>query len=247
MNKILYTLFFAGIAFTGKAQTIDRSKAPKPGPAPAISFATPATFTLPNGLTVLVVENHKLPRVSATFTIDHGPILEGSKAGVMDLMGGMLGEGTKTMPKAKFDESIDLLGADVNLRSNGGYASALTRYFNQAFMLMADAIKDPAFPQESFEKLQKQTITSLKSGEKSASTISNRVVGALAYGKKTAMGEFVTEASVKGLTLDDIKEAYKTRTLTSGMLFRVVRFGPGAGIMIGLINVYREFFDSVFK
>ncbi len=209
MNKILYTLFFAAAGLTASAQTIDRTKAPKAGPAPVIEFKSPETFTLPNGMTVLVVENHKLPKVSATLSIDAGPVLEGSKAGVLDLMGQMLAEGTKSMPKAKFDESIDLLGADVNLFANGGSTSALTRYFNQAFMLMADALKDPAFPQESFEKLQKQTITGLKSGERSASTISGRVVGALSYGKKTAMGEFVTEESVKNLTLEDIKEAYK--------------------------------------
>ncbi|MFT3908456.1 MAG: insulinase family protein [Ferruginibacter sp.] len=127
----------------------------------------------------------------------------------MQLMGQMLGEGTKSMPKAKFDEATDLIGADVNLFSTGGSTVALTRYFSQAFMLMADALKDPAFPQESFEKLQKQTLTSLKSGEKSATTISNRVVSALSYGKHTAMGEFVTEESVKGLTLADVQRAYK--------------------------------------
>lgn len=210
MNKILYTLFFAASAFTGTAQIkIDRSVPPKPGPAPVIEFKNPATFTLPNGMTVLVVENHKLPKVSATFSIDAGPIKEGEKAGVLQLMGGMLGEGTKSMPKAKFDESIDLLGADVNLFASGGSVSALTRYFNQAFMLMADAVKEPAFPQESFDKLQKQTLTSLKSGERSASTISGRVVSALGYGKRTAMGEFVTEESVKSLKLDDVKDAYK--------------------------------------
>ena len=209
MNKIIYTLFFAAVTLTVNAQKIDRSKPPKPGPAPVIELATPVTFSLPNGMTVLVVENHKLPKVAATLSIDMGPVLEGKRAGVMDLMGQMLGEGTKTMTKAKFDESIDLLGADVSLYSGGGSASALTRYFSQAFMLMADALKQPAFPKESFEKLQSQTITGLKSGERSAAIISGRVVGALAYGKKTAMGEFVTEESVKALTPEDIKEAYK--------------------------------------
>lgn len=210
MKKIIYSLFFAAAAIASHAQTtVDRTKPPKPGPAPAIQFASPVTFTLPNGMTILVVENHKLPKVTASLSIDMGPVLEGKKAGVMTLMGQMLSEGTKSMTKAKFDESIDLLGADVNLYSGGGSTSALTRYFNQAFMLMADALKQPAFPQESFEKLQKQTITGLKSGEKSAATISGRVVGALAYGKKTAMGEFVTEESVKALTLEDVKESYK--------------------------------------
>ncbi|MEO8771807.1 MAG: insulinase family protein [Ferruginibacter sp.] len=210
MNKILYTFLFTAVTFAASAQvTVDRSKQPKAGPAPVIEFKNPEIFTLPNGMTILVVENHKLPRVSATLNIDMGPVKEGEKSGIMQLMGQMMGEGTKSMPKAKFDESIDLLGADVNLNSTGGYTGALTRYFSQAFMLMADALKNPAFPQESFEKLQKQTITGLKSGEKSASTISGRVVNALGYGKHTAMGEFVTEESVKALTLNDVKQAYK--------------------------------------
>ena len=200
----------ACFALSSTAQVkIDRSKPPKVGPAPTIVFADPVTFTLPNGMTIIVVENHKLPKVSATLNIDMGPVSEGKKAGVMQLMGQMLSEGTTTMPKAKFDEAIDLLGADVNLFSGGGSASALTRYFNQAFTLMADALKKPAFPQESFEKLKSQYITSLKSGEKSAATISARVVSALSYGKTTAMGEFETEETIKGITLDDVKEAYK--------------------------------------
>src|SRR5690606_9880821 len=133
------------------------------------------------------VENHKLPQVNATLSIDRGPIREGDKAGVMSMMGQMLSEGTKTMSKATFDKEVDLIGANVNLFSSGGAVSALTRYFNKAFLLMADALKNPAFPQESFDKLKTQAITALKSSEKSASSIASRVNQALSYGKHTAM------------------------------------------------------------
>jgi predicted Zn-dependent peptidase len=101
------------------------------------------------------------------------------------------------------------MGANVNLFSSGGAASALTRYFDKAFMMLAEAIQNPAFPAESFEKIRSQKLTGLKSNEKSASAISARVVNALSYGKNTAMGEFETEESIKALTLNDIKAAYK--------------------------------------
>lgn len=65
------------------------------------------------------------------------------------------------------------------------------------------------FPEESFKKLQSQTITSLKSNEKSTKIIADRVHTALSYGKQTALGEFTTEESVKGLNVNDIKDAYK--------------------------------------
>ncbi len=189
--------------------TIDRSKAPKAGPAPVITIKDPVIYTLLNGMTIIVVENHKLPRVTATLSIDRGPILEGSKAGISEIMGQMLGEGTTKTPKDKFDETIDQMGANVNLFSAGGSVSALDRYFEKAFMMMAEAIQYPAFPAASFDKIKSQKLTGLKSNEKSASAISARVVGALAYGKNTAMGEFETEESIKALKLDDVKKAYK--------------------------------------
>jgi zinc protease len=188
---------------------IDRSKKPSAGPAPTIKLQDPVTYVLPNGMTVLIVENHKIGKVSASLSIDAGPILEGNKAGTVDLLGGMLNEGTTNMPKEKFDEAVDAIGADVSLGAAGGSASALTRYFEKAFMLMADAVKNPAFPQASFDKLQKQTITGLKSNERSTPAIANRVVDALNFGKNTALGEFVTEETVKNISLDDVKAAYK--------------------------------------
>jgi zinc protease len=188
---------------------IDRSKKPAAGPAPVITIKDPVTFTMPNGMIVLVVENHKLPKVRATLSIDAGPITEGKKAGTLDLMGGMLGEGTTTMSKEAFDKAVDIIGADVNLFSSGGAASALTRYFDKAFSLMADGLKNPSFPEDAFAKLKSQTLTGLKSNERSAPAISGRVWQALNYGKNSAQGEMTTEETVKAVTLDDVKAAYK--------------------------------------
>lgn len=189
--------------------TIDRTKQPKPGPAPALTIKDPVVYKLQNGITVLIVEDHRLPKVSASFVIDAGPRTEGKKAGVINLMGSMLNEGTKRMPKAAFDEAVDKIGADVSLNSDGGSASALTRYFKNAFNLMGLALKEPAFTQESFDKLKTQAITALKTEEKSAPAISSRVTNALVYGKTHPNGEFETEESIQNLTLQDIKEAYK--------------------------------------
>ncbi len=206
-----YILIAAGALLLQYAQAqpnIDRSKQPAPGPAPVLVIKDPITYKLPNGITVLVVEDHRLPKVTATYSIDAGPITEGSKAGVMQLMGDMLNEGTKTMPKATFDEAVDKLGADVTLFSSGGNASALTRYFKNAFELMGLAIKEPAFTQESFDKLKSQQLTGLKTQARSARAIAGRVTSALAYGKTHPEGEFETEETVNALTLQDVKDAY---------------------------------------
>ncbi|SKB96001.1 Predicted Zn-dependent peptidase [Sphingobacterium nematocida] len=209
MKKIfifaIAALFIQGAA----AQKLDRSQKPKPGPAPIITFADPVIYKLPNGITILVVENHKLPKVSASFSIDAGPITEGAKAGVIGLLGGMLNEGTVTKTKAQFDEAVDQIGAEVSVYAGGGQAAALTRYFSDAFLLMADALRNPAFPQASFDKLKSQSLTNLKSSERSATAISGRVVNALSFGLNHPLGEFQTEQSINSIALDDVKASYK--------------------------------------
>lgn len=229
MKKIFIIATAALVFHASMAQQIDRSQKPKAGPAPVITIADPVKYTLPNGITILVVENHTLPKVSASYAIDAGPITEGSKAGVQGLMGQMLNEGTTKRSKAAFDEAVDQMGADVNLGSGGASVSALTRYFDKAFMLMAEGMRYPAFSQSSFDKLKVQSITGLKSSERSAKAISGRVVGALTYGKNNPFGEFETEESINALTLADVKAAYsKYVTPSRGYLTFVGDIKPEA-------------------
>jgi len=208
MKKYILIIAGAFLMQYAQAQTIDRSKQPKAGPAPVLSIKDPVTYKLPNGITILVVEDHRLPKVSASLLIDAGPITEGPKAGIIGLMGGMLNEGTKAMPKAAFDEAVEKMGADVSLSASGGSASALTRYFNSAFTLMGQALKQPAFTQESFDKLKTQEITSLEGEAKSAPAIASRITNALTYGKNHPDGEFETEDGIRKLTLHDVKTYY---------------------------------------
>lgn len=229
MKKTFIFTIIALFVQTAVAQKLDRSQKPKPGPAPTITFADPVVFKLPNGITVLVVENHKLPKVSATFNIDAGPVTEGAKAGTNSLLSGLMNEGTTTKTKIQFDEAVDQLGANVSVSSGSGNASALTRYFDSAFFLMAEALRQPALPEAAFEKLKSQELTGLKSNERSAKAISGRVVNALTYGINHPLGEFETEKSINSITLSDIKEAYsKYVTPSRGYLTFVGDIKPEA-------------------
>ena len=60
-TKILSIVAIFAMSFALNAQ-IDRSKMPQPGPAPQVKLGKADKFKLKNGLTVIMVENHKLPR-----------------------------------------------------------------------------------------------------------------------------------------------------------------------------------------
>jgi len=210
MKKTIYSilaLVFMGVT-TMQAQ-IDRSKQPKAGPAPTINITSPKSFKLSNGLEVLVVENHKLPRVSISLTLDNPPVLDGDKAGVSGLAGAMLGKGSKTVSKDAFNEEVDYMGANLNLGSQGGFASGLSKYFNRLVEMMADASINPNFTQEEFDKEKEKTLENIKSNEKSVSAAAGRVKNVLAYGKNHPYGEFSSKETVTNVTLADVTKFYQ--------------------------------------
>lgn len=186
----------------------DRSKQPKAGPTPTVNLGKPQTFELSNGLKIIVVENHKLPRASATLTIDNEPYYAGDKAGVSSLLGSLLGTGTKTISKDDFNEEIDFLGANVFFGSNRAGMRSLSKFFPRVFELMADAALNPVFAQEEFDKEVAKLIDGIKVGEKSVATIGSRVESALAFGINHPYGEFASKETVENVSLQDVKERY---------------------------------------
>lgn len=208
MKKYIY-LFLAGILTTSIATAqINRSKQPLPGPAPTVNLTQPSTFTLDNGLTVMVVENHKLPAVRVQLLIDNPMHASRNKAGVEDLFAAMMGNGTASIPKDAFNEEVDYLGATISFGSESAYASSLSEYFPRILSLMSDAIKNPLLTEEEFKKEKNKLIEGLKSQEKNVAQVARRLSSALLYGKEYPKGEFTTEEKVKGLTLLDVKNFY---------------------------------------
>lgn len=198
------------ISFGAIAQ-IDRSQQPKPGPAPTINLKVPGEFELKNGMKVLVVSNHKLPRVSYNLTIDNPPVVEGENAGVSALLGSMLGNGTTTISKDAFNEEIDFLGARLGFGSQNGFASCLSKYSDRILELMADAAMNPLFTEEEFQKEKDKLIEGLKSNEKNVGAVAGRVGNALSYGENHPYGEFITEESINNITLDNVRAFYQQR------------------------------------
>ena len=173
-NKIIITIAFLVASLSLTAQ-IDRSKMPVSGPTPTINIGKPYTFQLKNGLTVLVVENNKLPRISISLSMDNAPHTEGDKAGISSLVASLLGNGSKNISKDAFNEEIDYLGATINFGSESGFASSLSKYTDRIVELFADAALNPNFTQEELDAEKAKLIEGIKSGENSTAAVASRV------------------------------------------------------------------------
>ncbi|TDD96638.1 insulinase family protein [Flavobacterium cellulosilyticum] len=189
-------------------QAQDRSQ-PKPGDAPLVNIKKPQTFVLANGLKVMIVEDHKLPKVTYNLALDNAPFAEGNIKGVDELCSSLMGNGSKNISKDIFNEEIDFLGANINFSSHGASASALSKYANRILELMADSALHPNFTQVEFDKEKAKMLEGLKSEEKSTPAIARRVVDVLAFGKNHPSGEFETEATINNVSLADVQVNYQ--------------------------------------
>jgi len=215
--RLLYTTLICSFAFVSNAQ-LDRSIIPSAQPNPSINIPTPNQFTLDNGLKVIVVENHKQPKVSFQLYSDHKIRTEGNAAGISQLMGEMLGSGTKSYPKDIFDEKIDFMGANFYPSSRGFFATSLSKHTPKLLELLSSVIMEPAFVEAEFDRLVNQTISGLSQTASSADAMASNVSSIVNYGKKHPYGEIVTEKTVKNITLLGLKTSFTDISPSSSYL-----------------------------
>lgn len=231
----IYVLFMAifvasctstNVSTTGKHkmknQVIDINEQPTPGPSPEVKVGKPQTFSLPNGLKVMVVENHKLPRVSVQLSLDNPPLAEGNKKGVKSILSSMMGNGTSKMSKDKFNEEIEFYGAYVNFRADGAYASTLSKYFSTILDFVSQGLLDPLLTESEFNTEKNKMLEGLKADEKSVSSTASKLRDALAYGLNHPFGEFETEKTVNNVTFNDVKAYYKDNFVPNNAYMIVV-------------------------
>lgn len=207
----LHALSFVFLFLMGNtlvAQDDFRKQAPQPGPPPKILMGDYQEFQLQNGLRVIVVENHKLPKVSFQLLMDFPLVKEQELAGVGDLTGQMLARGTKNRSKSQIDETVDFIGASLIAGSSGIAAAALSRHREKLLEVMSDMLLNPTFPEEEFAKLKKQTLSGIVSSKDDANTISANVSSVVAFGKDHPYGELTTEKSVETIKIEHCKIFY---------------------------------------
>ena len=210
MKKITFYILFVLLGTQAANAQLDRSKYPEPGPAPEINIGDPVTFTLPNGLQVFVVENHKLPRVTYSLMLDRDPVLEGDKAGITALVGEMLMSGTTSRNKDELDESIDRIGSQISVSATSASASSLKKYNDQLLELFTDILFNPVFPDNELDKLKRQLISALAANEEDPNNIASVVSSAVMFGKNHPYGEPATAETVTHIETADIKAYYNT-------------------------------------
>ena len=188
---------------------IDRSVRPTAAKAPAINIKDSEVFTTSNGITVILSENHKLPKVSFNMSMGATPLTEDSKAGLSSIAGELILSGTTNRSKDQLDKEKDYIGADLSADKESVYLSCLTKHMDKGLELMSDVLMNANFPQSEFERIKNQTVSSLMSTKSSPESMANNAESKSNFPKGHPYGEIMTEATLNNITLDDVKNFYK--------------------------------------
>lgn len=158
-----------------------------PARVEAVAAAASAVrFTLPNGLTLVLRENHANPTVALHGVIKAGAMFDPpGKSGLATFTGSMLDQGTRTRTAFEQASAVESLGA--TLRFEGGsetvsfHGTMLSEDLEAVLAVLADALREPVFPPDEIEKIRGELWNEYRIAENSTSSVAARRANALLF------------------------------------------------------------------
>ena len=164
-----------------------RSQAPAPLPPRPISIPTRHETTLANGLTLVVVEDTRLPLVSYRLAFRIGGAFDPPELpGLIDLLAGLMPEGTESKTSKEIADEVARMGASLSAGANSDYtivaASALAQFNDPIMDLLAEVALEPSFPENEVALAKQNTKESLRQQRAQPSFLASEMVSRVMFG-----------------------------------------------------------------
>ncbi len=199
-----------------------------------IALATPPAeattiqeVTSPSGLTAWVVEDYTLPIVAMNLAFRGGASQDpDGKAGLANLMSGLLDEGAGPLDSRAFQTKLEDLSVTINFDVGAdafyGNLRTLTTNLDEAVELLRLAVNEPRFDAEPVERIRGQVIANLRREESDPGDVAGRLWSATMFGEHPyGQSRQGTPDSVAAVMAEDLK-AFHARTLARDNLHVVM-------------------------
>lgn len=207
----------------------------------AISAATPAyaadgalklppfkKVKLKNGLTLLLMEQHKVPIISLNFIVKAGSVSDPpGKDGVASITAGLLRKGTKTRSADQISSELDFVGGILDASAAPDYTSGVAEFvkkdINAGLSLLSDMLLNPTFPQDEVTKLLKQRADEIKAAKDQAQAVIGNYFNAYLFGNHPyARPTSGDEKTIAAITRDDVQKFYRSYYAPSSTIVAAV-------------------------
>lgn len=196
-------------------QPAARDTRPADATTKAFEPPKPQTFSLSNGVPVMLWSRTDLPLISLGLLIQPGGGLDAAEsAGLSLLATQMIEEGAGERDALAFSEALQQIGASFNAGADRETVqvslSVLKRNVDPAIGLFADAVLRPRMDAKEWDRVKAIHLDQLQQNADEPRYVANRVGEALLFGEKNAYGcpmDGVPD-SVSKLSLDQIKRRW---------------------------------------
>jgi zinc protease len=208
--------------FARRANRTTRAPEPAGGGAGGFSLTAAKKTVLPNGLTLITLEDHRLPMVVATAAVRDVTLREpADKAGVAALIGELLEEGTTDHTGEQIATLVADTGGSLNFSANGGSMKFLTPDADLGLSLLFECLTRPTFPQDAFDRQKEAQLSTIADSETQPKTKARQLFAKLVYGEhpfgRPTLG---TKETVGKLTPADCKA------------FHAAAYAPNATVVV---------------
>jgi zinc protease len=200
----------------------------KTPPLPAFHPQVPKRVVLPNGMVLLLQEDHELPLVDGIMRVRGGSRLEpASKVGLIDIYGDVWRTGgTKDKTGDQLDDFLEARAAKVETDGNADSTiisfSCLKPDFEDVFKVFLDVLQNPAFREDKIALAQFQLNTVIARRNDDIGQIARRVSTQLAYGPTNPYARFPEYSTVAAITRDDLIQWHRQYVHPNNIIFGVV-------------------------
>ena len=224
---------------------VDRSHVPSLGPPPKVSLPPITARELPNGLKLMIVEQHELPLADFVLVVGSGGTVDpAGKPGVANLTAAMLTEGTTSRSSLEISDQLAYLGIGLGTNSNWD-ASTVSLHtpvaqMDSALALFADVVLRPSFPVNEFERIRKNRLTDLIQLKDRPTAIANQAYASILYGPSHPYGQALigNEASVTSMTEADLLAFYRTHFFPNNSTLIIIGDVNPAQIEQGIAGMF---------
>jgi len=158
--------------------SFDRSKEPNQGSVRSFDFPPVVSSTLPNGLGLRVAKMSRVPLVTVSLVLDAGEaLLSPASAGLAVLSGAALDGGTLQRSGPELAEALEGIGTSLSVftgwDSTTVSLTCLAERKEEAVALLAEALLQPAFPEEEMVRLRNQRLAAIRQRRMDPGTMAN--------------------------------------------------------------------------
>jgi zinc protease len=198
---------------------------PPPMPLRPVHFPPFTTARLPDGLSLIVVAQHKQPVVTVTLAMQGGAAYDPpAKAGLASIVAELLTKGTESRTADQIAAQVEGAGGSISAGADDDFLrvsiSSLAENLPQMIDVLADIVEHPAFPATELELARTRELSALQLALSQPAAIAERIFRHEVYGDHP-YGLTETPATVRAITREDVLAFSRAHVRPGGALLVV--------------------------